>query len=232
MGDDERYVLAGQRPWNRAVFDEVVDTVPGRWSFASTTDELDSQLADRPRFAFFLHWSELVPEEVTSSTECVCFHMTDVPFGRGGSPLQNLVLHGLRTTKLTALRMTPDVDAGPVYGQADLDLSGTAESVYLRADALAVPLIRRIALGELRPVDQSGEVTRFSRRNPAESALGDDLGDLDGLYDFVRMLDAEGYPHAFVDVGRFRISLRGANRYLDRVEASAVVTLRDGEDPA
>ncbi len=24
--------------------------------------------------------------------ECVCFHMTDVPYGRGGSPLQNLII--------------------------------------------------------------------------------------------------------------------------------------------
>ncbi len=37
-------------------------------------------------------------------------HMTDVPYGRGGSPLQNLIARGHTSTKLTAMRMTAEVD--------------------------------------------------------------------------------------------------------------------------
>ncbi|QLL29926.1 hypothetical protein D3A95_13215 [Thermosynechococcus sichuanensis E542] len=29
---------------------------------------------------------------------------------------------------------------------------------------------------------------------------------LDNLYDYIRMLDGEGYPNAFIEAGNFRIS--------------------------
>src|SRR2546427_4886313 len=45
----------------------------------------------RPDFVFFPHWSWPIPEEIHSQFECVIFHMTDLPYGRGGSPLQNLI---------------------------------------------------------------------------------------------------------------------------------------------
>ena len=50
-----------------------------------------------PRYIFFLHWDWRVPHVIWQQHECVCFHMTDVPYGRGGSPLQNLILEGTMT---------------------------------------------------------------------------------------------------------------------------------------
>ena len=58
---------------------------------------------------FFVHWSRRVPDHWLPRYECACFHMTDVPFGRGGSPLQNLIERGHRETQLSASRMVADV---------------------------------------------------------------------------------------------------------------------------
>lgn len=68
--------------------------------------ELDAPtLADfGPRYIFFPHWSWKIPVDIYERFECVIFHMTDLPFGRGGSPLQNLVVRGINETQLTALR--------------------------------------------------------------------------------------------------------------------------------
>ena len=41
--------------------------------------------------------------------------MTDVPYGRGGSPLQNLIVRGYSEIKLTVLQMVKAFDAGLVY---------------------------------------------------------------------------------------------------------------------
>ena len=38
----------------------------------------------KPEFVFFPHWSWLIPEEIHSRFDCVIFHMTDLPYGRGG----------------------------------------------------------------------------------------------------------------------------------------------------
>ena len=73
----------------------------------------------KPRYVFFPHWSWKVPDDILGATECVCFHMTDVPFGRGGSPLQNLIVRGHTETRVSALRMVSEPDAGPVYMKRD-----------------------------------------------------------------------------------------------------------------
>ena len=133
------YLVAGSRPWSRKVFDQSISKYPGSWHFVSRPEELTVDLVVRlvPRYVFFLHWSWRVPAEIVDGYECVCFHMTDVPFGRGGSPLQNLIVRGYRRTKLTALRMVEAFDAGPVYLKADLSLAGSAEEIYLRASHLS-----------------------------------------------------------------------------------------------
>jgi methionyl-tRNA formyltransferase len=72
-------------------------------------------MREAPRYVFFAHWSWKIPRAVYEAHECVIFHMTDVPFGRGGSPLQNLISRGIYETKLSALRCVEEMDAGPVY---------------------------------------------------------------------------------------------------------------------
>ena len=54
----------------------------------------------QPDYIFFPHWSWIIPEDVFSSFKCVVFHMTDLPYGRGGSPLQNLIVRKIYETKI------------------------------------------------------------------------------------------------------------------------------------
>jgi methionyl-tRNA formyltransferase len=196
----QRYIVAGCRPWSRQVFDETIGRLPGHWDFVGTKAELTTDFVRHapPRYIFFLHWSWIVPDEIIDNHECVCFHMTDVPYGRGGSPLQNLIVRGHRTTKLTALRMTKAIDAGPVYGKEELALDGSAGEIYLRANRLAARMIERLIRDQPKPVPQSGEPVIFKRRQPDDSRIPA-TESLDQLYDFIRMLDADGYPQAFLE---------------------------------
>jgi methionyl-tRNA formyltransferase len=226
----QRFIVAGSRPWNRRTFDRELKELPGDWTFVTTPDTLALALErPSPRFVFFLHWSWIVPSEVVAQHECVVFHMTQVPYGRGGSPLQNLISRGHDRTVLSALRMTDEVDAGPVYMQEDLSLDGTAESVYLRADRLAAAMIQRIITTHPEPAEQAGDPVVFPRRRPSESMVSKDLEDLDRLIDHIRMLDAEDYPHAYIDYGSLRLTFRRAARYEGRVSADVTITLRVDE---
>ncbi|MFA5260471.1 MAG: methionyl-tRNA formyltransferase, partial [Candidatus Omnitrophota bacterium] len=49
-----------------------------------------------PDLIFFPHWSWKIPRDIYAAYPCVAFHMTDLPYGRGGSPLQNLIMRGHR----------------------------------------------------------------------------------------------------------------------------------------
>jgi methionyl-tRNA formyltransferase len=163
----------------------------------------------KPEYIFFLHWNWLVPKEIWKEHECVCFHMTDVPYGRGGSPLQNLILAGHEETMLTALRMVNAMDAGPVYTKRLLRLDGTAQEIYVRAGVLSAEIIEWMIENKPVPTEQVGDVVMFKRRKPEQSALPRH-GALQCTYDFIRMLDAEGYPYAFIDYGDFLLRFRNA----------------------
>ena len=177
------YLVASTKSWNRRIFDDTISAYPGEWYFVDEPGALTAERIEAlsPRYIFFLHWSWRVPPEITSNYECVCFHMTDVPYGRGGSPLQNLIVRGHRDTKLTALRMEEGLDSGPVYFKEDLSLEGSAEEIFIRASHLAARMIRRIIDERPAPRPQSGEVVVFRRRTPAESEI-EELTDLQALY--------------------------------------------------
>ena len=207
-----RYVFASRTVWPIEEFLRRREKLPGEWLTVTDKSDLSAELlkAFGPRYVFFPHWSFIVPKPILDMYECVCFHMTDVPFGRGGSPLQNLVSRGLAETKLTALRMTEQLDAGPVYTKRSLDLSGTAEDIFRRAASTTMDIVEWLVANQPSPVAQRGEPTFFPRRKPEQSEIPQS-GTSESLYDHIRMLDAEGYPHAFARLGDWHMEFTKAS---------------------
>lgn len=222
------YIVAARTPWHRLVFDDVVAAWPERWEFVERREELTVDLIEyrRPRYVFFPHWSWKVPDEILDRAECVCFHETDVPYGRGGSPLQNLIARGERVTVVTALRMTHEIDAGPVYMRRPLSLFGLAEEIFLRSAYLIAEMMREIADREPVPIAQTGDPVTFERRRAEQSEVPVDADGLVAIFDHIRMLDAEGYPHAFVDYGPWRIFLSRPALRTGAIEADARIVRR------
>ena len=207
----ENYIFAGYKSWHKKIFEEKILKYPGNWHLISAKEQLTKKKLDKikPKYVFFMHWSWMVPKEIVGNYECVCFHMSDVPYGRGGSPLQNLILRDHKTTKLTALRMEQNLDSGPVYLKGSLSLKGNAEDIYIRATDLGAKMILKIIRRNMKPEPQKGKVVIFKRRKPQESLIPADLT-LEKTYDFIRMLDAEGYPKAFLKNGNIIYELSGA----------------------
>lgn len=217
------YIFASCKTWHSEIYEKLAHKMRGHWMCISNMNELDHALSIlKPEYIFFLHWNWLVPETIWKQHECVCFHMTDVPYGRGGSPLQNLILAGHKETKLTALRMVGEMDAGPVYTKKPLLLEGTAQEIYVRAGALSGEIIEWMIENEPVPIEQAGEAVLFKRREPGQSVLPKS-GSLSSIYDFIRMLDADGYPHAFMEHGEYTINFSKARLENGRLIAEAEI---------
>lgn len=224
------YIFASCKSWHRRAFDDMSAGANSSWLYVSNANELETSLSKiKPRYIFFLHWNWIVPEAIWKEYECVCFHMTDVPYGRGGSPLQNLILANHAQTMLTALRMVEHIDAGPVYAKRHLSLEGSAEEIYLRAGKLSIEIIRWMIEHNPEPAPQEGKVITFKRRKPEQSSLPT-VGDLRNAYDFIRMLDADGYPNAFVRHGEYKINFRNARLEGDRVISEVEIRLENKLD--
>jgi len=173
-----------------------------------------------------LHWRWIVSKNVVDKYECICFHMTDVPYGRGGSPLQNLIVRGQKKTVLTALRMSEKVDAGPFFFKRPLSLKGTAEQIYRRAARLSWEMVKEFVGGDPVALPQEGEVVNFERRTPEQSCIPKGLA-TEQVYDYIRMLDAPGYPHAFIVRNGYRLEFTNAEIASEKIIASVKITLMD-----
>jgi methionyl-tRNA formyltransferase len=182
-----------------------------------------------PRYIFFPHWSHRIDANVFKQFECIIFHMTDLPYGRGGSPLQNLIARGISETKISALRCVDEMDAGPIYLKRPLSLHGSAEEIFLRAAKIIEDMIVEIINKQPDPVPQQGEPTVFKRRKPEQSNMAG-VKTLEEAFDLIRMLDADGYPHAFLEIGPFKLEFTRASRKTGQVVSDVRITLANSTE--
>ncbi len=208
----QNIIVATIKEWNISQYFKLKELFQDRFNFHLITnkDELTEEYIKdlNPKYIFFPHWSWIIPSEIYSNYECVVFHITDLPYGRGGSPFQNLVIRGIYDTKISALRVDDGLDAGDIYLKEDFNIStGSAEENFTQIALLAFhTLIPKILTGNLVAQKQIGAVTNFKRRTPKESDIRNlETKTIDKLYDFIRMLDGEGYPKAFLDIDGFKM---------------------------
>lgn len=217
----KNYIIATVKSWNIDNYSLYTNDFPGKWHLITDKNELNESVLKEidPEYIFFPHWSWIVPKEIVQNYKCVCFHMTDVPYGRGGSPLQNLISMGHRITKLSVLRMTSSLDAGPVYIKYPLTLDGNAEDILKRASLLSFEAIAEMINGPIIiPTEQIGPVTNFKRRTPEQSEFKE-FEDIEKIYDHLRMLDAEGYPRAYLNFKGYKIEFFDAKFAGDNINA-------------
>lgn len=222
------FLVATTKSWNRENFLKLQSEDDShRWVFIDAKEDLTIEKISEynPRYIFFPHWSWIIPEIVFTRFECVVFHMADLPYGRGGSPLQNLIVRGHTDTVLSALRVVKDLDAGDIYMKRPLSLEGTAEDILRRASDLTFEMIRAMVATEPAPVPQEGEIVEFTRRKPKDGNI-EALEDIKQIYNHIRMLDAEGYPHAFIETKTWRCEFSDAELTPDGVQAKAVIVLK------
>jgi methionyl-tRNA formyltransferase len=217
------YIIVTEKKWHDELFSCLEQSIPGNWIRIKSRQEFNFVTLQKinPEKIFIPHWSYIIPKSIFEKFECIVFHMTDLPFGRGGSPLQNLIDLGLEQTKISALRVTSDLDAGPIYCKSDLSLLGTAEEIFIRSTRVVEKMIQKIVDQNLESNEQIGEKTFFKRRKPEDGDISK-LTNLNKVYDYIRMLDAETYPPAFLETEYFRFEFFRASMKANEIIISDV----------
>jgi len=209
----DNYLVVTTKPWNIREFDLLSLFVKSsigeehNFSLITHTSHLSFDLvkAINPKKIFFPHWSWKIPKEIYENWECIVFHMTDLPFGRGGSPLQNLIKRGIKDTKISAIKVVEELDAGPIYIKEDLSLEGSALNIFGKFAFIVFRImIPKLIKEDIIPVPQEGEIVIFDRLKPEDGCINC-LDDINKVYDYIRMLDIEGYPKAFLETDAFNM---------------------------
>lgn len=206
---ESSYLVVTIRDWNINQYKLNSKKFPGKWHLITNPSELNLEKVKKinPKYIFFPHWGERVPSEIITNYDCICFHETDLPFGRGGSPIQNLIIRGFKSTKISAIKMTEEIDAGPIYLKKNLSLEGIAEEIFIRSSEIIFKMIEYIITNKPIPIPQEGKITFFKRRKPEQSIIPEEITTIKELFDFVRMLDADGYPKAKIKFNSFEMEI-------------------------
>lgn len=223
------YVIATTKSWNIKNAEQFADEFPEHdFTIVTRKEDLTSERMAQmnPKCLFFPHWSWHIPEDIYERYECVVFHMTDLPFGRGGSPLQNLIVRGIYHTKVSALRCGSVVDAGDIYFKEPVDISeGNVDEILSKiSDIIFQKMIPHFIIGSPVCSPQEGEAVVYRRRTPQQSEIPEGLTQRQ-LYDYIRMLDGEGYPAAYQKYGDGKVYYRNA-----RIEGDAVLAEAEFRD--
>ena len=183
---------------------------------------VDSVKKFKPDYVFFTHWNWIVKKELHEQFNCIVFHTSPLPYGRGGSPIQNLILEGFKETPVCAVKMTDEVDAGPIYASSVISLAGTLNSIFSRINNAVNDLIIEIVDKDPLPSDQLGDPHVFKRLTSVENEIPMGLK-LEEIYDRIRMVDHADYPNAFIIYGDLKIELSKARFAEDSMEVKCVL---------
>ncbi|WP_306976167.1 methionyl-tRNA formyltransferase [Alkalibacillus salilacus] len=226
-----KIVIVANHDWYRQVYENLTNTLDHQVYYISNRESLtyDYLSTINPCYIFIPHWSFIIPQEVYENFECIVFHMTDLPYGRGGTPLQNLISRGIYETRLTAIRCEAEIDAGPIYLKKDLSLYGSAEEIYMRAAQTIEQMIQEIIETEPTPYEQVGEVVSFSRRKRTEGNLKK-IDTLERAFDHIRMLDATSYPRAYLETEDLLFEFERASLKEGYIHADVKITRKEDSD--
>ena len=162
-----------------------------------------------PSYIFFPDWSWMISNKIVKDFTCICFHESDLPKFRGGSPLQNQIIRGVKNSKTTAFIMNEKLDAGEILIKKKLLLEGSIDEIFSRMIENDYEIIIKIIQGKYKKQKQKGKPSLYKRRKPEQSELKHLNYSKKYIFDFIRML-GDPYPNAFIKIGKSKIIFKSA----------------------
>tara|TARA_Y100000589_G_C27161659_1_gene633028 strand:+ start:389 stop:1057 length:669 start_codon:yes stop_codon:yes gene_type:complete len=176
----------------------------------------------KPNLILFPHWSNIVSEKIVEKYKCILFHTAPLPYGRGGSPIQNLILKGFTKTPVCALKMTNSLDSGPIYMTKIISLNGNLDQIFKRLNKVVNEIIEELINNLPKPKEQIGESYLFKRLTSNENEIKKSMS-ISEIYDHIRMVDHEDYDKAYISFGKYKISFSKAELLKNKINAKVTI---------
>ena len=168
-------------------------------NFETYSDQIIKDFS--PDLVMFYRWSWIVSKELIENFTCLMLHPSPLPLYRGGSPIQNQIIEGRKTSKVSIIIMTEELDAGPIVGQMDISLEGNISDIFQELTEKGTFLTEDILENGLKPEEQDHKnATVYKRRKPEESEITIEeikTKSAEYLHNKIRMLQ-DPYPNAYI----------------------------------
>lgn len=187
-------------PWAHQLHDQLVKE---NHEVSFVYKKEDIQAGD---IAFYISCYVIIPKKILAlhKHNLVC-HPSDLPKGRGMSPLTWQILEGKNNIVLTLFEAAEKVDAGKIYLQETMHFDGTELNEELKQKqgdstlALCMQFIHQYP--NITAREQVGEPTFYSWRKPEDSKL-DINKTIAEQFNLLRVVDNERYPAFFEHQGK------------------------------
>ena len=215
----EKYIIASSKKWflkYKNLF--VLNNLEIYYINSKEQLSLDNLENINPKYIFFPHWSWKIDSEIFTKYDCIVFHTAPLPFGRGGSPIQNLILRKFKKSPISALKVVEAIDSGPIYCQSEVSLDGNLDEIFKRMTCSIRKMILFICENNPKPFKQNGKPYIFKRLTYKDNELKKNFS-LNELYDRIRMVDAEEYEKSYIIFGNYKIEFKNAKKKGDELNA-------------
>ncbi len=150
---------------------------------------------------FILSCTRIIKKEnLEKNKNNIVVHASDLPKGKGFSPLQWQILEGKNNIPVTLFEAVEDLDAGPYYLKSEIKYNGTELYHELRRK-LAEKIIELCILyveqySTIKAVKQSGELSIYQKRTDKDDEIDID-STVRELFNHFRIADNERFPLYF-----------------------------------
>lgn len=132
----KRIAIVGYREWAKELFNKV-NLGGNMFSSSAATIEWCDTLPNDYEYdlAFFVGWSEMVPEYFYANVPSFVLHPSPLPRYRGGSPIQHQIINGETQSAVTIFKLDPKypaIDSGPITWQMGYSLEGSLKDILSR----------------------------------------------------------------------------------------------------
>lgn len=198
-----RVACVGYRDWALNIYDRLAASTDHIFLIFRSKAQFNEDALDdfKPDLVLFYGWSWIVSADLLERHTCLMLHPSPLPRYRGGSPIQNQIIAGESSSKVSLFIMTDKLDAGDLVGQHDLSLAGTLDEIFKRIEDSGIDLTRHLLEHSPQRVPQDNSVATYcKRRSPSDSEItAEELASqpAEYLYNKIRML-ADPYPNAYI----------------------------------
>ena len=177
-----------------------------------------------PDIIFVPHWNWKISNDICHNYKVIIFHSTPLPYGRGGTPIQNMIQRGHKKTKICAIEARDKYDSGKIFLESNMSLSGTANIIFNRMYKIIVKMIFSMVKKLPKPRKQKGATLVFKRRTRADSNLKD-LQSIKQMYDYIRMLDFDkkNFPKAYLELKKIKFVFSKAKILKNKIITHCVI---------
>lgn len=208
---------------SRILYEKVSKTL-NDWTWIKQKEDFQEAASFERVFVF--RWPHIIKEDMLLLENFVGFHTSNLPDGRGGSPLQNQIVDGILESRINAIKLVKELDAGPIYASKPVTLQGTIEDIWATLANIASDMIIDIVKNKPEPTEQSKTTSTVYKRR-RDNSLPTLHTSIEKIYRFVQMLDGEGYPRASLEVGDVKIEFERASIKDGSVLCDARITLKN-----